>query len=98
MISLQNLELENYILDLKKKNKDGQKKSNVGGWHSPFFDLENDDSASLSEMERNELFKHLEDVKGDPLTLRQDRHEKKKPKKALKTDDELFKFENKEEN
>ena len=62
------------------------------------LDLENDDSASLSEMERNELFKHLEDAKGDPLTLRQDRHEKKKPKKALRADDELFKFENKEKN
>ena len=62
------------------------------------LDLENDDSASLSEMERNELFKHLEDVKGDPLTIRQDRHQKKKPAKALKGDDELFKFENKEKN
>ena len=62
------------------------------------LDLENNDDARLSEMERNELFKHLEDVKGDPLTLRQDRHEKKKPKKALRADDELFKFENKEEN
>ena len=39
-----NLELENYILDLKKKNKDGQKKSNVGGWHSPFFNLEKDNT------------------------------------------------------
>ena len=38
-----NIELESYILDLKKKNKDGQKKSNYGGWHSPFFDQENDE-------------------------------------------------------
>ena len=37
-----NIELENYILDLKEKNKDGQKKSNYGGWHSPFFDQKND--------------------------------------------------------
>ena len=38
-----NTELENYVLNLKKKFKDGQKKSNFGGWHSPFFDLTNDD-------------------------------------------------------
>jgi|TARA_Y100000310_G_scaffold260467_1_gene269416 hypothetical protein len=62
------------------------------------LDLENDDSASLSEIERNELFKHLEDVKGDPLTLRQERQDKKKSKKSLKADDELFSFENKEKN
>ena len=37
-----NIALENYILDLKKKDKDGQKKSNYGGWHSPFFDQKND--------------------------------------------------------
>jgi len=37
-----NIELESYILDLKKKNRDGQKKSNYGGWHSPFFDQKND--------------------------------------------------------
>ena len=36
-----NLELESYILDLKKNDKDGQKKSNYGGWHSPFFDQKN---------------------------------------------------------
>ena len=35
-----NLELENYILNLKKKDKSGQKKSNIGGWHSPFFNLD----------------------------------------------------------
>ena len=38
-----NEELENYILDLKNKNIVGQKKSNQGGWHSPFFDQENDE-------------------------------------------------------
>ena len=37
-----NKELEKYILDLKKKNKTGQLKSNRGGWHSPFFDLKNE--------------------------------------------------------
>ena len=36
-----NIELESYILDLKKKDKDGQRKSNYGGWHSPFFDQKN---------------------------------------------------------
>ncbi len=39
-----NIELESYILDLKKKNRDGQKKSNYGGWHSPFFDQKNDNT------------------------------------------------------
>ena len=40
-----NTELESYILDLKKKYKNGQKKSNRGGWHSPFFDLTKDSPA-----------------------------------------------------
>ena len=40
-----NIELENYILNLKKKDKDGQKKSNYGGWHSPFFDQKNDNAS-----------------------------------------------------
>ena len=40
-----NIELENYILDLKKKNENGQKKSNQGGWHSlTFFDQKNDNT------------------------------------------------------
>ena len=37
-----NTELENYILNLWKKDEKGQKKSNAGGWHSQFFDLNND--------------------------------------------------------
>ena len=37
-----NKELKNYILNLKKKDEKGQKKSNYGGWHSPFFDQKND--------------------------------------------------------
>ena len=40
-----NKELENYILSLKNQNKEGQKKSNIGGWHSPFFDIENNNVA-----------------------------------------------------
>ena len=36
-----NIQLESYILDLKKKDKDGQRKSNYGGWHSRFFDQKN---------------------------------------------------------
>ena len=40
-----NTELENYILDLRKKDEKGQKKSNAGGWHSHNFDLTNDDMA-----------------------------------------------------
>ena len=34
-----NSELETYIYDLKKNNPEGQKKSNAGGWHSPFFNM-----------------------------------------------------------
>ena len=37
-----NIELKNYILNLKEKNKKGVKKSNQGGWHSPMFDILND--------------------------------------------------------
>ena len=40
-----NTELENYILNLKKKDEKGQKKSNAGGWHSQNFDLTNDNTA-----------------------------------------------------
>tara|TARA_Y100000590_G_C15630310_1_gene980963 strand:- start:19 stop:624 length:606 start_codon:yes stop_codon:yes gene_type:complete len=40
-----NIELKNYILNLKNKNLKGIKKSNLGGWHSPNFDLVNDESA-----------------------------------------------------
>ena len=35
----QNKELEKYIYELNKKDSVGQKKSNINGWHSPFFDL-----------------------------------------------------------
>jgi uncharacterized protein (TIGR02466 family) len=38
-----NNELEKFIYDLKKKNPDGQKKSNAGGWHSPFFNIQETD-------------------------------------------------------
>jgi len=34
-----NEELINYILRLKKKDKIGNNRSNIGGWHSPNFDL-----------------------------------------------------------
>ena len=34
-----NKELINYILRLKKKDKIGNNRSNIGGWHSPNFDL-----------------------------------------------------------
>ena len=37
-----NIELKNYILNLKEKNEKGVKKSNQGGWHSPMFDILND--------------------------------------------------------
>ena len=40
-----NTELENYILNLRKKDEKGQRKSNTGGWHSHNFDLTNDNTA-----------------------------------------------------
>ena len=40
-----NTEFENYILNLKKNDAKGQKKSNAGGWHSHNFDLTNDNTA-----------------------------------------------------
>ena len=36
-----NIELEKYIYNLKKKDPDGLKISNAGGWHSPNFDIQN---------------------------------------------------------
>jgi uncharacterized protein (TIGR02466 family) len=36
-----NKELLNYILELQKKDKKGNNRSNKGGWHSPNFDLVN---------------------------------------------------------
>mgnify|MGYP001176265769 CR=1 FL=1 len=38
-----NKELEKYIYDLKKKDPQGQKRSNAGGWHSPFFNMKDSD-------------------------------------------------------
>ena len=37
-----NKELINYILKLQKKDKIGNNRSNIGGWHSPNFDLINE--------------------------------------------------------
>ncbi len=31
--------LEKYIYQLQKEDPKGQQRSNLGGWHSPFFDL-----------------------------------------------------------
>ena len=42
--SNQNKILEKFIYQLQKENPKGQTKSNIGGWHSPFFDLKNRDS------------------------------------------------------
>ena len=36
--------LEKYIYQLQKEDPNGQKRSNIGGWHSPFFDLNNNAS------------------------------------------------------
>ena len=35
-----NTELESYILNLKKSDEKGQKKSNIGGWHSNNFNMQ----------------------------------------------------------
>ena len=36
-----NKELLEYIYRLREKDAKGQKRSNIDGWHSPFFDLDN---------------------------------------------------------
>ena len=60
-----NLELKSYILDLKKKNRDGQKKSNYGGWHSPFFDQKNNNTPKkFSAIIKNFLKKIFTDEMG----------------------------------
>tara|TARA_B100000989_G_scaffold127334_1_gene94527 strand:+ start:1327 stop:1929 length:603 start_codon:yes stop_codon:yes gene_type:complete len=46
-----NKTLMNYIHHLKKEDPIGQKRSNVGGWHSPFFDLKNTKSEGYKFLE-----------------------------------------------
>ena len=41
-----NKRLEKYIQQLRKEDPKGQKKSNIGGWHSPFFDLNDQTSVA----------------------------------------------------
>jgi uncharacterized protein (TIGR02466 family) len=54
-----NTELENYILNLRKKDEKGQKKSNAGGWHSQFFDLNNDNTAKKFAKISEEFYKKV---------------------------------------
>ena len=54
-----NMELESYILSLKKKYKDGLKKSNYGGWHSPFFDQKNDNTPKKFSVIIHNLLKKI---------------------------------------
>ena len=51
--------LENYILNLRKKDEKGQKKSNAGGWHSQFFDLNNDNTAKKFAKIFEEFYKKV---------------------------------------
>ena len=41
-----NIELKKYIKNLYKKNSDGLQRSNIDGWHSPDFSLEEKDTAA----------------------------------------------------
>ena len=54
-----NTELENYILNLRKKDEKGQRKSNTGGWHSPNFDLTNDNTAKKFAKIFEEFYKKV---------------------------------------
>ena len=54
-----NTELENYILNLRKKDEKGKKKSNAGGWHSPNFDLNNDNTAKKFAKIFEEFYKKV---------------------------------------
>ena len=59
-----NKELKKYILDLKKKDKTGQLKSNKGGWHSPFFDLKNEIPMKFFNKIKNFLEKIIKNEMG----------------------------------
>ena len=49
-----NTELKNYIYKQKEKNPEGNKKSNVNGWHSDDFDLKNENLKNfISEISKN---------------------------------------------
>ena len=52
-----NINLTNYILKLKKNNKDGQEKSNYGGWHSPFFNQKEEPIKKFKHIVQNFLEK-----------------------------------------
>ena len=54
-----NTELENYILNLKKKDEKGTKKSNAGGWHSYNFDINNDNTAKKFAKIFEEFYKKI---------------------------------------
>ena len=54
-----NTELENYILNLKKKDEKGTKKSNAGGWHSHNFDINNDNKAKKFAKIFEEFYKKV---------------------------------------
>ncbi len=54
-----NSELENYILNLKKKDEKGTKKSNAGGWHSHNFDINNDNKAKKFAKIFEEFYKKV---------------------------------------
>ena len=54
-----NTELENYILNLKKKDEKGTKKSNAGGWHSHNFDINNDNTAKKFAKIFEEFYKNV---------------------------------------
>ncbi len=54
-----NTELENYILNLRKKDEKGQIKSNIGGWHSPFFDLINNNVAKKFATIVKKIYKEI---------------------------------------
>ena len=54
-----NTEVTNYILNLRKKDEKGQKKSNAGGWHSHNFDLNNDNTAKKFAKIFEEFYKKV---------------------------------------
>ena len=56
----QNIELEKYIKNLYKKDSEGLQRSNIDGWHSPDFSLEEKDTAAYKFF--TSLKKYLIDV------------------------------------
>ena len=60
-----NKEILNYILDLRKKNPEGIRKSNFNGWHSKDFDLNDEASKNFVKAIHGNINTALTDMNWD---------------------------------